>query len=134
MIVTRETDYALRILRALRDGERYSISEITEKELIPKQFAYKILQKLTKANLIEATRGAKGGCKLSTDLSRINLYDLIGIIDNKRNTLIQCMDPDFDCPYREDNDGCNVHRKLAVIESGIDKELRSHTLAELILD
>lgn len=132
MIITRETDYALRILRALRDGNRHSISEITEMELIPKQFAYKILQKLTRAELIEATRGAKGGCQLKADLKSISLYDLIGIIDNKTNTLIQCMDPDFSCPFREGSQGCNVHSKLSVIEFGIEKELKSHSLQELL--
>lgn len=132
MIITRETDYALRILRALKDGNRYSISEITEKEMIPKQFAYKILQKLTKAELIEATRGAKGGCRLKADLKGLTLYDLIGVIDNRTKTLIQCMEPGFKCPIQEGSDGCNVHRKLGVIELGIEKELKAHTLQDLL--
>ncbi len=132
MIVTKETDYALRILRALVDGGRYSISEITEQELIPKQFAYKILQKLTKAELIEATRGAKGGCRLIGDLEQVTLYDLIGIIDAKTNTLIQCMNPDFVCPFQEEYAFCVVHSKLARIEQSIGMELKSHTLKELL--
>ena len=132
MIVTRESDYALRILRALRDGNRYSISEITEREQIPKQFAYKILQKLTKAGLITATRGAKGGCRLTADLSKVSLYDLIGIIDNRTNTLIQCLDPDFDCPFNAGSDSCAVHKKLAVIELGIEKQLKDQSLKKLL--
>ena len=40
MIITKETDYALRILRVLLDGEKHSVAEMSETELIPNQFAY----------------------------------------------------------------------------------------------
>ena len=43
MIITKETDYALRILRVLLDGEKHSVAEMSETELIPTQFAYQIL-------------------------------------------------------------------------------------------
>ena len=43
MIITKETDYALRILRVLLDGEKHSVAEMSETELIPNQFAYQIL-------------------------------------------------------------------------------------------
>ena len=36
MIITKETDYALRILRVLLDGEKHSVAEMSETELIPK--------------------------------------------------------------------------------------------------
>ena len=35
MIITKETDYALRILRVLLDGEKHSVAEMSETELIP---------------------------------------------------------------------------------------------------
>ena len=46
MIITKETDYALRILRVLLDGEKHSVAEMSETELIPNQFAYQILKAL----------------------------------------------------------------------------------------
>ncbi|MFR6642313.1 MAG: hypothetical protein ACLUQN_02000 [Megasphaera sp.] len=42
MIITRETDYAIRILRALADWEQKNIREISDEQMIPLQFAYKI--------------------------------------------------------------------------------------------
>lgn len=39
MLITRETDYALRMLRVLLDGEKHSAAEMAETELIPMQFA-----------------------------------------------------------------------------------------------
>ena len=44
MIMTRETDYAVRILRALSCGERMTVRQVCDLELVPVQFAYKILK------------------------------------------------------------------------------------------
>ena len=60
MIITKETDYALRILRVLLDGEKHSVAEMSETELIPTQFAYQILRKLSAGNLVRVSRGALG--------------------------------------------------------------------------
>ena len=57
LLITRETDYALRILRALSDGELLTAKALTQKEAVPHQFAYKILKKLEGAGLIRITRG-----------------------------------------------------------------------------
>ena len=48
-MITRETDYALRLLRTLRDGERRTAAEAAERELVPQSFAHKILKKLARA-------------------------------------------------------------------------------------
>ena len=40
MIMTRESDYAVRILRALAGGEKLHVGRICEAELVPEQFAY----------------------------------------------------------------------------------------------
>ena len=74
MIITKETDYALRILRVLLDGEKHSVAEMSETELIPNQFAYQILRKLSAGNLVRVSRGALGGCALSCDLDATSLY------------------------------------------------------------
>mgnify|MGYP000450030489 CR=1 FL=1 len=44
-MITRETDYALRLLRTLRDGERRTAAEAAERELVPQSFAHKNSQK-----------------------------------------------------------------------------------------
>ena len=77
MVITRETDYALRILRALLDGKLHTAGQIAQDELLPQAFAYKILKKLEKAGLVEVVRGTAGGCRLSADLTGTSLYDLM---------------------------------------------------------
>ena len=43
MFITRECDYAVRVVRALWGESRLSVSDICEKEAITAPFAYKIL-------------------------------------------------------------------------------------------
>ena len=62
MIITRETDYAIRILRSLADLQLKNIREISDEQLVPRQFAYKISKKLERAGFIEIIRGAHGIC------------------------------------------------------------------------
>ena len=63
MLITRETDYALRILRALAPGSCLTVGEIAEKESLPHKFTYKIMKKLEKAGIIRIIRGVNGGCQ-----------------------------------------------------------------------
>ena len=86
MIITKETDYALRILRVLLDGEKHSVAEMSETELIPTQFAYQILRKLSAGNLVQVSRGALGGCELSCDLDATSLYDLMGVASRSQDS------------------------------------------------
>ena len=54
MLVTRETDYALRVLRGLMDGEQRAVGELSKQQMIPQQFAYKIVKKLSRAGYVQA--------------------------------------------------------------------------------
>lgn len=42
LLITREADYALRIMRALAGGEQRTAADICQQEQIPDQFVYKI--------------------------------------------------------------------------------------------
>lgn len=49
MLITRECDYAVRVIRALSGAERLSVGEICEREEITAPFAYKILKKTSES-------------------------------------------------------------------------------------
>lgn len=49
MLITRETDYALRILRSLAQGSCLTVGELAEKETLPLKFTYKIIKKAGKS-------------------------------------------------------------------------------------
>jgi len=130
MLLTRETDYAMRLLRGLLTGEKRSVGQLSEAEMIPQQFAYKIIKKLNRAGLVEITRGVEGGCRLSADLEQVSLYDLMEIVEGCHG-VNACMSPDYRCPRRE-RGGCLIHTQLAGLQKKIDDELRSYDLKTLL--
>ena len=74
MFITRECDYAVRVVRALWGESRLSVSDICEKEAITAPFAYKILKKLQKAEIVKGYRGVHGGYSLNRGLDELTLY------------------------------------------------------------
>ena len=81
MFITRESDYAMRVIRALMWEPRLSVSEICERESITAPFAYKILKKLQNAGLVEGYRGVHGGYALKRDPEELSLYEIYSAID-----------------------------------------------------
>lgn len=51
MLITRECDYAVRIVRALAGGQKICVTQICEEEVLTPAFVYKILKKMEKPNL-----------------------------------------------------------------------------------
>lgn len=98
MMITRESDYAIRMIRALKDGEQLTIEQICRKEQIPRQFAYKILKKLEKAGLVSIRRGAGGGCSLGRSLEGLTLLDIIHAADEEF-FLTPCLKKGYHCEY-----------------------------------
>ena len=131
MIITKETDYALRILRVLLDGEKHSVAEMSETELIPNQFAYQILRKLSAGNLVRVSRGALGGCELSCDLDATSLYDLMGVM-GERGVLCACMEPGFECRWQDEHGRCAIHCQLAALQRKQDEAFRAVSLRRLL--
>ena len=128
MLITRETDYALRILRSLAQGSCLTVGELAEKETLPLKFTYKIIKKLEKAGIIRIIRGVNGGCQLEADLHEDSLYDLVGAVETNAR-LAACMNADYQCEWRDKNGTpCNVHAQLARVQQAIDREFRSRSL------
>ncbi len=129
-MITRGTDYAIRLLRGLADGEIRTVTELAAKEMVPRPFAYKILKRLSKAGLVEILRGTDGGCRLSADLTRVSLYSLMTAMGDDCR-IAGCTEDGFDCPWRAEHGDCGVHCRLAKIQTALKKELQAYRLAEL---
>jgi len=132
MLLTRESDYALRFLRELADGQMRSVSDICAGSAVPLPFAYKILKKMEKMGLVKITRGARGGCSLTGDLNAYTLYDLLEAMGD-RQYVNACMEPDYECSWQAQNEEpCTVHCTLCRIQKDLEGELRKYTLAGLM--
>lgn len=133
MLITKECDYAIRIIRALSSGETENIPTICEKEQITSANAYKIARKLEKSGYIKSFRGSAGGYALNCDLKQTTLYDIISVID-PRMLLIECMQTGYECPLHSHKTPCRVHREFSRIQSNLNQDLKRHSLAEILAE
>lgn len=131
MLFTRETDYALRLLRNLDAKEYKSISQIIDKELMTTAITYKVARKLDRGGLIESVRGNSGGYKLTRDMSEITLYDVFKIM-NPDTVLNDCLHPDVNCPLDSEDAPCRFHKELCRIQKVLFEELQRKSLAEIM--
>ena len=117
MFITRESDYAMRVVRALMGETRLSVSEICEREAITAPFAYKILKKLQNAGIVKGYRGVHGGYALKKDPAELTLYDIYTAIDSDMS-IIECLNGRCECT-RNGQDGipCYAHDELKDIQN-----------------
>lgn len=134
MYITRECDYAVRVIRALEGEKRLSVPDICEKEAITAPFAYKILKKLQKARIVRGYRGVHGGYSLNRDLDKLTLYDLYSAIDSDM-FIIECLNPDYEC-VRNNKEGypCLVHKELLYIQEELEKLLKCKSLKQILAE
>jgi len=131
MLITRETDYAIRALRSLSGGEKKTLAQICKEEVVPQQFGYKILKKLAKAEYVSIKRGKDGGYIIADDFNKRTLYDLTKVMENPMD-ISPCVVPDYICEaHTSDDFPCLVNQKLSAIQMLIEGELKAVNLLSL---
>ena len=134
MLVTRETDYAIRALRALHGGEKKTLAQICKEEFVPQQFGYKILKKLSKAGYVTIKRGKEGGYTIADDFNMRSLYDLTGVMENPTD-ISPCVMPDYRCEAHADREEpCTVNLRLSALQRLLDAELKAVNLSSLFIE
>jgi len=132
MLVTRETDYAIRALRALSDGTKKTLAEICKEEVVPKQFGYKILKKLSKAGFVTIKLGKEGGYKITEDFKDRSLFDLTSVMENPTD-ISPCVVPGYRCEAHADREEpCSVNLRLSALQQLVDRELKAVNLYEMV--
>ena len=129
MLITRRSDYAMRICRVLHDGKVHNVREICQAEEIPKAFAYKILRELEMAGLVKSERGNQGGYYLNRPLSELTLYDVVNITEDDL-AILHCMKEE--CNRNPDSMPCKVHQEIERIKNILIDELKKKTIEEIL--
>jgi Rrf2 family protein len=131
MLVTRETDYAIRALRALSDGYKKTLAQICKEEVVPQQFGYKILKKLSKAGYVTIKRGKEGGYIITDGFKDKSLFDLTGIMENPTD-ISPCVVEGYRCEAHTNSDNpCSVNLTLSALQKKLDSELKDVNLSAL---
>lgn len=126
-MLTKECDYAIRIIRSLAGGMRRTVEAISSAEHIPHQYAYKILKKLEKAGYVRGIRGREGGYRIAKDLESFTLFDVVVAID-KNLFVNECLRANHQCPHHREDSPCAVHMEFARIQEIFLRELQSKNM------
>lgn len=111
-----------------------TVKQICSEEHIPVQFAYKILKKLGKKQIIEILRGPSGGYSLLADLNKTTLLDILMAVEDDfflneclRNTENHCENHSHSTP-------CYIHKELRRIQKVMMDEFNRRSLAEIFYE
>ena len=129
MLMTREMDYALRILRALHQQGKQSAAAIAQREHMPKAVTLKILKQLHGAGLVSSLRGSNGAYVLSNSCAELYLGDLMLALGGPL-LINRCQNPGYRCENRPEGD-CGLCRELSRIQKVLDGELRKTPLSAI---
>jgi len=130
MLITRETDYAIRcILYLAHDHDRIaSVKEIARAMHIPKSFLAKILQRLVRNGILESIRGAQGGFRLKRKPSEISLLAILEAIQGRAAINICAIDS----KRCRRSSTCTVHPVWVDIRKELEARLQKQSIAGLV--
>jgi len=129
MLVSKQCEYGVRLVRALVDG-RNTVKGICDEQKIPYKFAFKIIKKLEKAGFVKGKRGNNGGYVLLKSLHDFTLFDVLYALD-KNSYINKCLLGNSNCLRHISNAQCHVHDELHRIQKNIITELKSKSVAEV---
>lgn len=129
MKITKETDHAVKCVLYLSkiENDFVSVSEISKKNDIPKSFLAKIIQKLTKAEILISQQGKQGGFKLARDPHTISLYEVFESIQGC-SLVSECVIEENYCTRDE---YCPVHQVWGELRDHIVEKMKSRKFDDM---
>jgi Rrf2 family protein len=130
MLVTRETDYAVRTVLYLAKNRNRAASatEIAHAMHIPKSFLAKILQRLGRSRILTSSRGARGGFQLAQEPVEISLLSIIEAVQGPACINVCAVDKRR-CTL---SDTCAVHPIWVSLREEVEARLRYQTIDKLM--
>jgi Rrf2 family protein len=135
MQISTKTEYGLRCLLSLareKVGESLSISEISQKEHVPKHYAHQILSKLRRAGLVKSIRGTEGGFILAQPAAAITVAQVVRVLEGVPfEDTCDHFNKHTDCGHLS---GCSIRPIWQIISSRLWEALDRITLLQLVDD
>ncbi|MBW1804074.1 MAG: Rrf2 family transcriptional regulator [Deltaproteobacteria bacterium] len=107
-----------------------SMNEIAKNQNIPIKYLEQLILPLKKANLIKSVRGPKGGHMLSKSPDKINLWDVVNLLESKF-MFTECVSNEHVC---ENADNCLIRPVWEKAYDGLKKLFEETTLADVLRD
>lgn len=130
MAISRQTDYAVRVVLHLsnrREDGLASIAEIAAARLLPVPFVRRVVSRLAEAGILRTVRGVSGGVALGRPASEISLFDVVSAVEESLCPS-PCVDAPEGCPFGR---RCPVRDVWTDVGRVLDDHLRSVRFSEL---
>jgi len=132
-----QNEYGLRCLLRLareKEGESFSIAEISQMEHVPKHYAQQILLRLGRAGLVKSTRGTEGGFALAKSPKSITVAQVVGILERRAiSRYLHQFNKHADCGHQHGD--CKHPSRLGDHQqTALGKRWKGITLLHLIED
>lgn len=133
-MITREADYAVRVMLLLARRERAgqggsSSLDIADEMEIPYRFLRKLVKRMVEGKLLRTRRGKGGGLQLARTAEGISLFEMLDIMTPTGTRLSLCTAKPGSCRRAGT---CRLHRAIESIQTSMDRQLRSISLASLV--
>lgn len=130
MKISSEGDYAIRILLYMSSNKNTTFSgkHIVTACCIPEKLGFRVLTKLSSANLLNSTKGINGGFTFVQNPEFISLLDIIKLFD--KIELSKCIDSPEHCGLRHGD--CVVCREFEAIRNNLLNDLARVSLKYLL--
>lgn len=130
MQLNKTTDYAIRIVLYLSEQKGVVTSEeISNATGVSQNYVMRILRKMTKAGILQVTRGVNGGFSMNKRDDEVSLYDIITEME-KTIQINQCLDDEENCNLKR-TDVCPVRKYYVSLQDEFEKSLKETTIAKL---
>ena len=103
------------------------VKDICDSINVPKAYLAKLLQDLSRHNVISSTRGPKGGFYLSSKNKTMVVMDIVDVIDGKKK-LESCLLSIEDC---NKDKPCPLHHTVNQSRTKMMQSLKNTTIQEL---
>lgn len=131
MVITREADYAVRLMVGIatrKAGSPVSARVLAEECSVPYELARTILGNLAEAGLLESRRGRSGGFMLAKPAETIGLSDVLAVAGESLQLNICIADPQNCVRVGE----CPMHPVWSAASEVLHEFLGRQTLASLV--
>jgi Rrf2 family protein len=127
--LTKKADYGLIALRHLASvpGGTASTKDIAEAYRLPVPLLAKVLQRLTKAHILQSIPGTNGGYRLAREPKRISALEVVRAIDGPV-ILTHCFTDHGTCDQAS---SCTVREPLRRVHEAILELLNKFTITDL---
>ncbi len=118
------------IAQKSKNGERLSLKQIARETNSPEAFTAKVLQLLSKQNLLASLKGPTGGFTLNSSADKINLASIVSAIDG--DSIYKGCGLGLDeCSEIKP---CPLHHKFKVVRDELRDMLENTSLADTAND